>query len=253
MSYTPGRFVWYEHVSNDIAKARDFYEKLFGWNAETMALSGTDPYVMIHNGNAGIGGYTQAPAGSPPQWLSYLSVSDVDSTYKAALAAGAKSLVAPMDYGSVGRAATIADPTGGVLSLWRGKQGDPAEVETTPPGGFIWNELATQDEKMALAFYEKVFGFTHDEMPMPEGAYFVLKQGEKGRAGLYKAMHASMPTSWTPYVCVADCDATTDKAKSLGANAIVPPSDIAGVGRLAMFVDPQGVMFAILKPDPTMS
>ena len=25
MSYTPGRLVWYEHCSNDIAKARAFY------------------------------------------------------------------------------------------------------------------------------------------------------------------------------------------------------------------------------------
>ena len=180
MSHTPGRFVWFEHLSNDIPKARAFYEKLFDWNAETMPMAGTDPYVMIHNGEAPIGGYAQAPAGSPPQWMSYLSVSDVDSTYKAALAAGAKSLVAPKDYGSAGRTATVADPTGGVFSLWRGTQGDPPEVETTPPGGFLWNELATKDEKMAIAFYEKVFDFTHDEMPMPEGAYFVLKQGERG-------------------------------------------------------------------------
>jgi len=88
---------------------------------------------------------------------------------------------------------------------------------------------------------------------MPDGAYFVLKQGERGRAGLYKATHASMPTSWTPYVCVADCDKTTEQAKSLGATTLVPPSDIPNVGRLAMFVDPQGAMFAILKPDPAMS
>ena len=40
MSYTPGRFVWFEHLSNDIPKARAFYEKLFGWNAETMAMPG---------------------------------------------------------------------------------------------------------------------------------------------------------------------------------------------------------------------
>ena len=76
-----------------------------------------------------------------------------------------------MDYGAAGRSATIADPTGGVFSLWRGAAGDPAETETTPSGAFIWDELATQDEKMALAFYEKVFAFTHDEMPMPEGTY----------------------------------------------------------------------------------
>jgi len=72
MSYTPGRFVWFEHLSNDIPKARQFYEKVFGWNAETMPMAGTDPYVMIHNGEGPIGGYAQSPAGSPPQWMSYL-------------------------------------------------------------------------------------------------------------------------------------------------------------------------------------
>lgn len=253
MSYTPGRFVWFEHHSNDIAKARAFYEKLFGWNTEMMAMASGDPYAMIHNGETGIGGYGQAPAGSPPQWMSYLSVSDVDSAYRAALAAGAKSLVAPMDYGSAGRSATIADPTGGVFSIWRGAAGDPPETEHTPPGGFIWDELGTQDEKMALAFYEKVFAFTHDAMQMPQGTYYILKQAEKGCAGLFKAMDASMPTMWTPYVCVADCDATVAEATRLEATVCVPATDIAGVGRLAMFNDPQGASIAILKPDPAMA
>ena len=252
MSYTPGRFVWFEHHSNDIPKARAFYEKLFGWNTEMMPMPGRDPYPVIHNGDHGIGGYGQVVAGAPPQWLSYLSVSDVDSSYKAALAAGAKSLMAPMDYGSAGRAATIADPTGGVFSLWKGAEGDPAEAETTPPGGWIWNELATQDEKTALTFYAKAFAFSHDTMSMPDGNYYVLKQGDKGRAGLFKSKHAAMPTMWTPYVCVADCDASTAKATGLGASVLVPPSDIPGVGRLAMFNDPQGASIAILKPNPTM-
>jgi predicted enzyme related to lactoylglutathione lyase len=252
MSYSPGRFVWFEHLSNDIPKARAFYEKLFGWNTEMMASSSGDPYPVIHNGETGIGGYAQARAGAPSQWMSYLSVSDVDSAYKAALAAGAKSLMAPTDYGSAGRSATIADPTGGVFSLWRGAQGDPAETETTPIGGWIWNELSTQDEKMALAFYEKVFGFTHDEMPMPDGTYHVLKQGDKGRAGLFTSKHP-MPTMWTPYVSVADCDATVAKAAQLGATVCMPSTDIPEVGRLAMFNDPQGASIAILKPDPSMA
>jgi len=252
MSYSPGRFVWFEHLSSDIPKARAFYEKLFGWNTENMAMSSGDPYPVIHNGETGIGGYAQARAGAPSQWMSYLSVSDVDSTYKAALAAGAKSLTAPADYGSAGRSATIADPTGGVFSLWRGAQGDPAETETTPTGGWIWNELSTQDEKMALAFYEKVFGFSHDEMPMPDGTYYILKQGDKGRAGVFVSKHP-MPTMWTPYVSVADCDATVAKASQLGATVCMPSTDIPGVGRLAMFNDPQGASIAILKPDPSMA
>lgn len=253
MAHLPGKFVWFEHLSNDIPAARTFYEKLFGWNTEMMAMPGSDPYPVIHNGETGIGGYAPARPGAPTQWMSYLSVQDVDTSYKAALAAGAKSTVAPMDVGQAGRMATIADPTGGVFSLWRGTQGDPPEVETTPPGGWIWNELSTQDEKTALAFYEKVFGFDHDAMQMPEGTYYVLKQGGKGRAGLWKAAHASIPTMWMPYVCVADTDAIAEQAKQLGADVVVPPSDIPGVGRFASLVDPQGAAISILKPNPSMA
>ena len=248
MSYTPGKFVWFEHVSDDIAKARGFYEKLFGWHAEAMPMPGGDPYNVIHNSNAGIGGYSKAPPGVPNTWLSYLSVEDVDASYKAALAAGARSLMAPMDYGNAVRAATLADPTGGTFSLWKGAQSDPAETAETPVGAWYWNELSTQDDKKALAFYEKTFGFTHDEMPMPQGTYYLLKQGDKMRGGLCKAMDAATPAMWMQYVKVADCDASAAKATSLGARMVVPPSDIPAVGRFAMFIDPQGAALAVMKP-----
>jgi hypothetical protein len=254
MAYQPGKFVWYEHLSDDIPKARGFYEKLFGWNTELMAMSGGDPYPVIHNGDDGIAGYAKAAAGAPSQWLSYLSVADVDSSYKAALAAGAKSVMAPTDYGSAGRAATLADPTGGVFALWKGAQGDPDEKPQTPVGGFFWNELSTQDTVKALAFYEKAFGYRHDAMEMPDGPYYILKRGDdKGHAGLYKASMAGQPTLWTPYVHVADADAVAAKATSLGATVVVPPTDIPNVGRLAIFVDPQGATIAVMKPDPAMS
>ena len=100
-------------------------------------MAGGDPYPVIHNGDAGIAGYAQAQAGAPSQWLSYLSVSDVDSAYRAALAAGAKSVMAPTDYGSAGRAATLADPTGGVFALWKGAQGDGDEPAEAPVGSFF--------------------------------------------------------------------------------------------------------------------
>lgn len=247
---TPGKFVWFEHLSNDLAKAQSFYEKLFGWHTEKMPMPGGEAYPVIHNGSTGIGGYAKAPPGAPAQWLSYLSVGDVDASYKAALAAGAKSLMAPLDYGSAGRAATLADPTGGVFALWKGAQGDPPETDTTPTGGWLWNELTTQDPQSALAFYEKVFGFTHDAMPMPQGTYNILKQGDKSRGGLCKAMDASTPAMWMQYVRVEDCDAASAKAASLGARVVVPPSDIPNIGRFSMFADPQGAVLAVMKPAP---
>ena len=249
MSYLPGKFVWFEHLSNDVPTARKFYEALFDWHTENMPM-GDQPYHLIQNGSEGIGGIRSAPPGVPAHWNSYLSVADVDASYAAAVAAGAKGLMAPADFGPVGRGATIADPTGAALSLWKGSQGDRADAVKTPLGDWYWNELWTPDDKAALAFYEAVFGFTHDSMDMgPQGTYYVLKVGDKMRGGLMKSTEPKAPPMWLPYVAVADCDASTARAQSLGARTVVvPPTDIPGVGRFAIVLDPLGAAIALMKP-----
>src|SRR2546423_11527968 len=64
MSYLPGKFVWFEHVSSDTAKARKFYDPLFNWHTESMPM-GSTRYPMIMNGNDGIGGDVGDPPGPP--------------------------------------------------------------------------------------------------------------------------------------------------------------------------------------------
>ena len=54
-----------------------------------------------------------------------------------------------------------------------------------------------------------------------------------------------VPSYWMPYFQVADCDASTAKAKELGAKPMVGPQDIPGTGRFAILTDPQGAMFAV--------
>lgn len=247
MSHLPGKFVWFEHASPDVAASRKFYEGLFGWHVEAFPM-GEQTYPMIMLGNEGIGGLRTAAAGEPSRWISYLSVPDVDQALAAALAAGATSSFAPMAFGEVGRGAGIVDPTGAPLSLWRGAQGDRPDPELTPFGDWYWNELTTGDEKKALAFYERVFGYTHDEMAMPEGTYYLLKTGEKMRAGLMRAPMPGMPTMWQPYVCVADCDGTHAKALAQGARSIVPGTEVPEVGRFAIVIDPLGASIAFMQP-----
>ena len=250
MSYLPGKFVWFEHLSNDVPSARKFYEVLFGWHTESMPM-GDHAYSMIQNGGDAIGGYGDAPPGVPSCWMSYLSVADVDAAYTKATAAGAKGLMAPMDYGSVGRCGVIKDPTGAAVSLWKGAQGDRADVARTAVGDWHWNELVTQDTAAALAFYESVFGFTHDSMDMgPMGTYYLLKAGATMRGGMMKCPDPAAPSMWLPYVAVADCDASAAKATALGAQVVVAPKDIPSVGRFAVFADPLGAALAIMKPAP---
>ena len=58
-----------------------------------------------------------------------------------------------------------------------------------------------------------------------------------------------VPPNWVGYFAVADCDASLDKAKGLGAQVFVPCTDIPGVGRFAVIGDPQGAAIAFIKLD----
>jgi predicted enzyme related to lactoylglutathione lyase len=236
-------------MSGDTAAARNFYDSLFVWRTQLTPMGGPEPYPLIMNGDIAIGGFRPAPPGAPPLWMSYLSVRDINVAHAAALAAGGSSLLPPTDFGPAGRGATLADPTGAVFSVWTSSHDDRADTPKTAPGDWLWNELMTPDESKALAFYEGVFGYTHDTMDMgPQGSYYLLKTGEVMRAGL---MHAPMPDTpplWVPYVAVTDCDATAATARRLGAQVIVEPTDIPNVGRFATLLDPQGACIAFMKP-----
>ncbi|MFZ2652183.1 MAG: VOC family protein [Burkholderiaceae bacterium] len=247
MSYLPGKFVWFEHQSTDTARAARFYEALFGWRTEAMPM-GAQNYSMIMNGSNGIGGYSKCEAGAPNRWMAYMSVSSVDASFAAAQRAGAKSLMPPTDFGPVGRGAALADPTGAVFSLWKSAQGDRPDATETPPGDWVWNELWTGDPSKALAFYEGVFGFSHESMDMgPGGSYTLLKMDGVHRAGMAQSVNAAAASMWLPYVEVSDCDASAAKADECGGQLLSAPADIPGVGRFAIVADPLGAAVAMLR------
>lgn len=252
MSYHPGKFTWFEHLSSDPAQARRFYEALFGWKVTPMPM-GEHSYDMIQNGDQGIGGLVKADPGEPSRWVSYLSVRDVDASYKAALSAGAKSTMEPRDFPPVGRGAAIVDPTGAPVSLWKGAGGDREDRDNTPAGDWVWNELMTSDVDKALAFYERVFGYSHEEMNGLQGKYCVLKSADgKGRAGVMKAPHPDAPPMWMPYVHVERADATAARVASLGGRLIIEPQDVPNIGRICALFDPLGAAVAFIQPAAMM-
>jgi predicted enzyme related to lactoylglutathione lyase len=58
---------------------------------------------------------------------------------------------------------------------------------------------------------------------------------------------AGVPPHWLGYITVEDAAATAAKAKQLGGEVKVPPTDIPTVGRFAVIQDPQGAVFSIIK------
>ena len=246
--YLHGKFVWFELLTQDVEGAMQFYDRLFGWRSARVPMGGGEPYPMINNSDQAIGGYRKGPPGVASHWVSYLSVPDVDAAHRAALSVGCSIMMPPTDFGPVGRAAAMADPTGASFCIWKGANGDPLDVENTPMGGWFWNELWTNNDRRALEFYESMFGYRHEVMSMGQSPYYMLKSGGRPRAGLCQSVNSEAKSMWLPYVAVPDCDKTAAKATALGGEVVTSPRDIPGIGRFGVAVDTSGAAVAFITP-----
>jgi predicted enzyme related to lactoylglutathione lyase len=80
----------------------------------------------------------------------------------------------------------------------------------------------------------------------------VIKVGEAAVGGVMAAPPGApaMPASWSPYITVADADATAQRCTALGGKLLAGPMDIPNVGRFALLQDPQGAMFNVIAYGP---
>jgi len=127
------------------------------------------------------------------------------------------------------------------------------QITKYPPGTFCWAELATTDAVGAKKFYQGLFGWSVNEFPIGEGGNYIMAQLEqKDVAAMYSLFPQQRaqgtPSHWLAYISVADSDASTAKAKKLGAKILKAPFDVFDVGRMAALQDPAGANFALWQP-----
>ena len=113
-------FVHIELETNDVAQAKDFYQKMFDWKLED--VPGMD-YTMINVGDGTGGGMMKNPVPDvPSHWLAYVLVDDVAAATSKAKALGATVCKEPTEIPEYGWFSVIMDPTGAALALWQGKE-----------------------------------------------------------------------------------------------------------------------------------
>ena len=118
------------------------------------------------------------------------------------------------------------------------------------PGTFCWADLNTPDPERAKKFYSGLFGWEIMAGEKDPSGYLHIKNGGRFIGGVPPAGQSDpkAPPHWLIYFAVADVDATSAKAKQLGAKFYVPAMSIEGVGRMAVLADPQGAVSAIFTP-----
>lgn len=254
-THAPGTFCWFELGTTDQAAAKEFYRSLFGWSTRDMPMP-EGVYTIFTLNDKDVGAcYTlmkeQLANQVPPHWLDYVSVENVDASLARAVELGGRTITGPMDVQDFGRMGVAQDPAGAVFALWQDKGyagvGIVGEIGTQ-----CWSELLTRDTAKASAFYTGLLGWKAEEQRIGDTLYTTFSNATGAQGGMMAIAPdmGPLPPSWTTYFSVADCDAAVEKARSLGAEVVVPAMDVPTVGRFAGLQDPQGAHFSVIRLIP---
>ena len=128
-----------------------------------------------------------------------------------------------------------------------------AQVDKHAPGDFCWIELGTTEQAQAKKFYQSLFGWTCNDIPMGPGSsytIFLMEGRETAAAYTMQAQERSrgIPPRWNLFISVASADDAVAKAGKLGGEVILPALDVGEYGRMAVIQDPAGAVFCIWQP-----
>lgn len=249
-----GKVVWRDLLTNTPEASRRFYGELFGWEFEQprvfIGVGAGDAYMLIrHNGRL-IGGMVDTKAlgktENISQWITTISVADIDAAVGRVAAAGGRVINAPESIGDRGRMAVIEDSTGALFAMIETKGGDPADTEPERDG-WLWDELWTGDVEHATGFYQAVFGFQHTDHAIEDSDrnYRVLKYAEKPRAGVLRNPFEGERPVWVNYIRVEDPAAMTAKVEGLGGRVLVDAQARPIGGEVALIAGPSGAGVAL--------
>ena len=248
----PGKVIWTDLVTPDIAGAKHFYGELFGWTFNDVHTGASDYSVALLNGNPVGGLYQRAVRPGEqrqPAWLTFIAVRDVAAVGRNILAHGGKMLTPTHSYPARGQQAVFADPQGAVFAVLQSSSGDPEDV-LAAPGEWIWSSVLTHDPDTDAAFYQDVFGYEVFEVPSDDGStHILLSTDDYARASLnaLPADAAKRHPHWLNFVRVDSATDTAARAEALGGRVLVKPFTDRHGGLVAVIADPAGAPFGLLE------
>lgn len=247
--YTPGTFSWTDLTTADQGAAKAFYQELFGWEGVDSPVGDGVYYSMMRLDGRDVAAISPQPqqqrdAATPPMWNSYITVESADQAVERAKQLGATVHAPAFDVLDVGRMGVIQDLQGAFFLVWEPRSHIGASL-VNAPGTMCWNELATTDLDVSVAFYSELFGWEIEPVESPAMPYMMIKNSEGwNNGGIRPVMPPGTPPHWLVYFGIDDVDAGLAKVALLGGSQLIEPLHI-GPGKIGVVRDPQGAVFAL--------
>lgn len=246
----PNPVVHFELMAGDAKPLYKFYSELLGWHVEEMPMGeGRPPYAIIdtHSDGKGInGGIATTPDGSTGTTI-YAEVKDLAAMLEKAEKLGGKVAIEIEVVPNIVTFAQFLDPHGNRIGM---VQEDPTiEVPPASKGSnpaITWFEVLGTSGAPLAEFYTKLFDWKIESYGDPNIDYsHVQTNAGKGIDGGLGASPMGQPTVQV-YAEVPDVQKHLDKAAKLGAQPIMPVSDM-GTVTIALFADPAGNTFGLYR------
>ena len=113
----PGRVIWTELLTNDVAAATEFYSRVVGYDARTIERGGGEVTVLGKNGSDRVSVLQNPVLEWSPIWLTYFGVEDAAAAAARVEELGGQVLVPVSPEVRNGTMAVVTDPTGALLVL----------------------------------------------------------------------------------------------------------------------------------------
>ncbi len=246
----PGKFVWFDAVTDDLAASEQFYGAVFDWSFRSIG-SGDSRYTLIQNRGRSIGGLLVRPrgGGNAPgaRWIALMSVADPARAARYVEARGGKVVVAPVRFAGRGTHALFRDSDGALFGVLASETGDPPDRPATA-GDFVWLDLFARDPVRAGEFYRGLADFDLKSRTVAPGiTRVVLASAGVARAAIVALPKEGIAAGWLAFVEVDDVAATAARVVAAGGRVVVAARADVLNGHAAIIADPLGGIVGVVN------
>jgi hypothetical protein len=238
--------LWHDLITPDLDASKSFYGDLFGWTFTDTNMKGLR-YATIYNDGNVIGGMIEVKEVNTATWISALPLdnANLNARIKSVVASGAKAALAPIKLPGRGKQVVFQGSLGERFSLISKNDYTEKMDRSSKEGNWIGMELWADDPAQASVFYNNAFAVSTNKTSYDDKPYWTFEFEGQAVAGMLQNPITNQGSQWVPYIQSSNINEMLPAMEASEADILLSPNEDIRDGKLGIFVDPQGAIFAV--------